>query len=119
MLRCFTCAFAISVCAMSVSLAAAQQPAPVSDLISAVDIPYKEFTLVNGLRVFVHDDRKSPILSFSVWYNVLSPTYPPLTTAFAPLFYLFSFSYLSFVFIFFFFFLSLFSLFFLLLFFSF
>src|SRR3546814_18810522 len=70
MLRRFTFAFAISVCAMSVSLAAAQEPAPVSELISAVDIPYKEFTLDNGLRVIVHEDRTAPIVAVSVWYNV-------------------------------------------------
>src|SRR3546814_16855313 len=86
MLRRFTFAFAISVCAMSVSLAAAQEPAPVSELISAVDIPYKEFSLDTGLRVIVHEDRKAPIVAVSVWYNVGSKNAPKRTTGFAPLF---------------------------------
>src|SRR3546814_13127420 len=86
MLRRFTFAFAISVCAMSVSLAAAQEPAPVSELISAVDIPYKEFTLDNGLRVIVHEDRKAPIVAVSVWYNVGSKNEPKGKTRFAHIF---------------------------------
>src|SRR3546814_10614427 len=86
MLRRFTFAFAISVCAMSVSLAAAQEPATVSELISAVDIPYKEFTLDNGLRVIVHEARTAPIVAVSVWYHVGSKNEPKGKTGFAHLF---------------------------------
>jgi hypothetical protein len=37
----------------------ATQPAPLSELVSEVDIPYETFTLDNGLRVIVHTDRKA------------------------------------------------------------
>ena len=33
-------------------------PAPVSELVKAVDIPYEQFALRNGLRVIVHTDRR-------------------------------------------------------------
>ena len=86
MLRRFTLAIAASALAMSVSIAAAQEPAPVAELISAIDIPYKEFTLDNGLRVIVHEDRKAPIVAVSVWYGVGSKNEPEGKTGFAHLF---------------------------------
>ena len=86
MLRRFTLALAASALAMSVSIAPAQEPAPVTELISAIDIPYKEFTLDNGLRVIVHEDRKAPIVAVSVWYNVGSKNEPEGKTGFAHLF---------------------------------
>ncbi|RJF94203.1 insulinase family protein [Sphingomonas cavernae] len=61
-------------------------PAPVSSLIKKVDIPYQEFTLANGLRVFVHTDRKAPIVAVSVWYDVGSKHEPKGKTGFAHLF---------------------------------
>ena len=50
------------------------------------DIPYKEFTLDNGLRVVVHEDRKAPIVSVGVWYHVGSKDEPEGKTGFAHLF---------------------------------
>lgn len=69
--------------------AAAQQlpaPAPVSSLVRAIDIPYQEFTLKNGLRVVVHTDRKAPVVAVSVWYDVGSKHEPKGKTGFAHLF---------------------------------
>jgi predicted Zn-dependent peptidase len=69
--------------------ATAQQlpaPAPVSSLVRAVDIPYQEFTLKNGLRVVVHTDRKAPVVAVSVWYDVGSKHEPKGKTGFAHLF---------------------------------
>ncbi|MBK5265458.1 MAG: insulinase family protein, partial [Alphaproteobacteria bacterium] len=86
MLRRLTLAFVLSACAMSASFAQAKDLAPVSELISAVNIPYKEFTLGNGLRVIVHEDRKAPIVAVSVWYNVGSKNEPAGKTGFAHLF---------------------------------
>ena len=43
---------------------------PVSQLVKQVEIPYSTFTLKNGLRVVVHEDRKAPIVGISVWYHV-------------------------------------------------
>src|SRR3546814_10008564 len=42
-----------------------QTPAPVADLVKAVDIPYQQFTLPNGLRVIVSTDRKAPVVAVS------------------------------------------------------
>ncbi|NGX15051.1 pitrilysin family protein [Wenzhouxiangella sp. XN24] len=53
---------------------------------AAVDIPYEEFTLDNGLRVIVHTDRKAPIVAVNLWYHVGSKDEPPGRTGFAHLF---------------------------------
>jgi zinc protease len=70
--------------------AAAQAPelraAPVSELVSEVNIPWKRFTLDNGLTVIVHTDRKAPLVALSVWYNVGSKDEPAGSTGFAHLF---------------------------------
>ena len=39
-------------------------------------VPYEKFTLDNGLRVIVHEDRKAPIISVGVWYHVGSQDEP-------------------------------------------
>ena len=51
-----------------------------------IDIPYEKFTLDNGLRVIVHEDRKAPIIAVSVWYHVGSKDEKPGKTGFAHLF---------------------------------
>ena len=60
--------------------------APVADLVKAIDIPYEQFTLPNGLRVVVHTDRKAPVVAVSVWYDVGSKHEPKGKTGFAHLF---------------------------------
>ncbi len=52
----------------------------------AVDIPYEKFTLDNGLRVIVHEDRKAPIVAVAVLYHVGSKDEKPGKTGFAHLF---------------------------------
>lgn len=59
---------------------------PVSQLVRQVDIPYQQFTLPNGLRVVVHEDRKAPVVAVSVWYDVGSKHEPKGKTGFAHLF---------------------------------
>jgi zinc protease len=66
--------------------ATAAAPAPVADLVRQLEIPYETFTLDNGLRVVVHEDRKAPVVAVSVWYNVGSKDEPPGKTGFAHLF---------------------------------
>jgi zinc protease len=61
----------------------AQQVEPLQNL---VDLPHSQFTLKNGLRVVVHEDRKAPIVSIGVWYNVGSKDEPAGKTGFAHLF---------------------------------
>ncbi len=51
-----------------------------------IDIPYEKFTLDNGLRVIVHEDRKAPIVAIGVWYHVGSKDEKPGKTGFAHLF---------------------------------
>jgi zinc protease len=59
---------------------------PVQQLLDRVNIPYETFTLDNGLRVVVHEDRKAPVVAVSIWYNVGSKDEPPGRTGFAHLF---------------------------------
>ena len=47
-------------------------PAPASELLASVDIPYEQFQLDNGLRVLVHTDRKAPVVAVSAWARVSS-----------------------------------------------
>lgn len=64
-------------------------PAPsdaARELLRQVDIPFETFTLDNGLRVVVHEDRKAPVVSVQVWYNVGSKDEPAGQTGFAHLF---------------------------------
>ncbi|TFI59959.1 insulinase family protein [Sphingomonas parva] len=60
--------------------------ASVASLVEQVNIPYEQFTLDNGLRVIVHEDRKAPVAAVSVWYNVGSKDEPAGKTGFAHLF---------------------------------
>ncbi|WP_438823020.1 M16 family metallopeptidase [Novosphingobium cyanobacteriorum] len=62
------------------------KPAPVADLVAAVNIPYERFTLPNGLTVLVHTDRKAPVVAVSVWYGVGSKHEPRGKTGFAHLY---------------------------------
>ena len=61
-------------------------PADKAGPLPAIDIPYTEFTLDNGLRVIVHEDRKAPVVAVSVWYHVGSKDEPAGRTGFAHLF---------------------------------
>src|SRR5438105_9584849 len=51
-----------------------------------VDIPFKEFTLKNGLTLIVHEDHKAPIVAVNVWYHVGSKNEKDGKTGFAHLF---------------------------------
>ena len=81
---------AFGACALVSSCAttqpAADDSAAVERLLDRVNIAYDTFTLDNGLRVVVHEDRKAPVVAVSVWYNVGSKDEPPGRTGFAHLF---------------------------------
>jgi len=89
-------AFAITAALTLAGTASAQTAAPpaapavsadaVRELVQRVNIPYETFTLDNGLRVVVHEDRKAPIVAVSIWYNVGSKDEPAGRTGFAHLF---------------------------------
>ena len=62
------------------------EPAPLSELVAEVDIPYETFTLPNGLTTLVHTDRKSPVVGVTIYYRVGSRHEPRGRTGFAHLF---------------------------------
>ncbi|WP_448659032.1 M16 family metallopeptidase [Sphingomonas sp. CJ99] len=72
--------------AQATAQAAKPAAAPLGDLVRSIDIPYEEFTLPNGLRVIVHEDRKAPVVAVSIWYDVGSKHEPKGKTGFAHLF---------------------------------
>ncbi len=84
------CARGDAVATASADAPAATAAAPgagsAGQLLRRVDIPYETFTLDNGLRVVVHEDRKAPVVAVSVWYNVGSKDEPQGRTGFAHLF---------------------------------
>ncbi len=49
-------------------------------------IKYQEFTLPNGLRVIMHEDKSTPIVAVNVWYHVGSKNEVAGRTGFAHLF---------------------------------
>lgn len=66
--------------------AVAAEPAPLSALVQAIDIPYDSFTLPNGLTVLVHTDRKAPIVGVTLYYRIGSKYEPRGKTGFAHLY---------------------------------
>ena len=63
---------------------AAKTPAPAK--VPQVDIPYKQYTLKNGLTLVVHEDHKAPIVAVNIWYHTGSKNEKPGKTGFAHLF---------------------------------
>lgn len=49
-------------------------------------VPYREFTLPNGLHVIMHRDTSAPVVAVNVWYHVGSGSEKPGRTGFAHLF---------------------------------
>ena len=90
MIRKLTAVMAVSALAIAAANFAhaedAAEAAPAAELVKAIDIPYDEFKLDNGLRVVVHEDRKAPVVAISVWYRVGSKHEPAGKTGFAHLF---------------------------------
>ncbi|SNT67857.1 M16 family metallopeptidase [Amphiplicatus metriothermophilus] len=74
----------LTAAALAASLLLAAPPA--SAAAPQIDLPYDAFTLDNGLRVVVHEDRKAPVVAISVWYHVGSKDEPEGKTGFAHLF---------------------------------
>ena len=59
---------------------------PLTASAADIELPYEQFTLDNGLRVVVHEDRKAPLVAVSIWYHVGSKDEPEGKTGFAHLF---------------------------------
>ena len=49
-------------------------------------LPFEQFTLSNGLRVVVHEDRSTPKVAVAVWYHVGSANEPAGKSGFAHLY---------------------------------
>jgi zinc protease len=49
-------------------------------------IPFTQYTLENGLRVIIHEDRRLPMVAVNLWYHVGSKNEQPGRTGFAHLF---------------------------------
>lgn len=79
-------ALAASTALAAPAFAQDMKPAPLSDLVAKVQIPYESFKLDNGLTVLVNTDRKAPVVAVSVWYGVGSKNEPKGKTGFAHLF---------------------------------
>jgi len=85
-IRSLLAASALAIAIGAAPVLAAGDPAPVSQLVEAVNIPHQDFTLDNGLKVIVHEDHKAPIVAVSVWYAVGSKNEPEGKTGYAHLF---------------------------------
>lgn len=77
---------ALAACDAPQTGAPSSAPSSAAVDLPAVEIPFEMFTLDNGLRVVVHEDRKAPVVAVSVWYHVGSKDEPEGKTGFAHLF---------------------------------
>ncbi|HEX5008212.1 MAG TPA: pitrilysin family protein [Hyphomonadaceae bacterium] len=61
---------------------------PVAQRIASLDydIPYTKYVLKNGLTLLVHEDTKTPTVTFHLWYHVGSKNEPKGRSGFAHLF---------------------------------
>ena len=78
-----------TLCALAVgfSLVVALRPATAQPTApSRLTVPYEMFTLPNGLRVILHQDKSVPQVAVNVWYHVGSSHERPGRTGFAHLF---------------------------------
>ena len=67
---------------------AAPPPARQSQTIqrAALNVPFTQFTLANGLHVILHEDHTVPLATVNIWYHVGSAREKPGRTGFAHLF---------------------------------
>src|SRR5689334_6232822 len=70
----------VTIALVSTSVVAQKSP----DKLPALNI--KEYKLKNGLRVLLHEDRSTPVVSVGVWYHVGSKNEVEGRTGFAHLF---------------------------------
>ena len=85
-IRCSTIAFAV-VIGVSVGVIAPRHlAAQTRSGAPELNLAYERFTLDNGLRVIVREDRKAPVVAVAIWYHVGSRHEPLGQTGFAHLF---------------------------------
>jgi zinc protease len=76
----------LAVAALCAGGVAAQAPATSPGKFSALNIPFEQYTLPNGLRVILSQDRTIPTVTVNVWYHVGSKNEEKGRTGFAHLF---------------------------------
>ena len=76
----------LSILVLLAVLAAPLAGAQTDPLAGIPDIPFRTFTLSNGLTLIVHEDHKAPIVAVNVWYHVGSKNEPAGRSGFAHLF---------------------------------
>ena len=64
----------------------ASQPSTAASAPAALQVPYRQFQLANGLNVILHQDKSVPVVAINVWYHVGSANEKPGRTGFAHLF---------------------------------
>jgi zinc protease len=72
----------LAIVLVSVSLNG-QSPSPPA---AALQVPFRQFQLANGLNVILHQDKTVPVVAVNVWYHVGSANEKPGRTGFAHLF---------------------------------
>jgi zinc protease len=79
--------FAAAFCFGLFTAAAIAKPTPpAAAALPVIDIPFKKFTLANGLTLVVHEDHKAPLVAVNVWYHIGSKDEPDARHGFAHLF---------------------------------
>ena len=76
--------FAVPVLMLLAVPLGAQSPAPAPP--AAIQVPFRQFELPNGLNVILHQDKTVPVVAVNVWYHVGSANEKPGRTGFAHLF---------------------------------
>src|SRR5687768_10618493 len=76
--------FAVPVLMLLAVPLGAQSPAPAAP--PAIQVPFRQFQLPNGLNVILHQDKTVPVVAVNVWYHVGSANERPGRTGFAHLF---------------------------------
>jgi zinc protease len=72
--------------ALALAVLSCQAPGLAQAPAEPLQVPYRLFTLANGLTVILHQDRSVPIAAVNLWYHVGSANERPGRTGFAHLF---------------------------------
>ncbi|MBA2303122.1 MAG: insulinase family protein [Acidobacteria bacterium] len=72
--------------ALTVATPQAQQAKPAARTSTPINIPFEQYTLPNGLRVILSQDKATPTVAVNLWYHVGSKNEEAGRTGFAHLF---------------------------------